>query len=67
MAILVSKFINNDSLGDDNTKEISDRIENIAELLNINYLTDMQNQIEKLNDILNKESNLIEQLCMLFL
>ena len=55
---LISKLIDDDSLREKNTKEISNRIENITELVNINYLTDMQNQIEKLNDILNKEPNL---------
>lgn len=55
---LISKLVNDDSLGRKSTEEISKKINNITELVNINYLTDMQNQIEKLNDILDKEQNL---------
>lgn len=53
---MISELTNEDDNISRNIKEISKRINNISDLININYLTDLQNQIKGLNKLVNEEN-----------
>src|SRR5690606_550242 len=50
---LISDLIKEKEGLPDNLEAISSKIKNITELVNINYLTDLQNQIKGLNSLIN--------------
>lgn len=52
---IMSELINKDSSVPRNVIEVSKKINNISELVNINYLTDLQNQIQSLNSLMTYE------------
>lgn len=52
---LISDLIDKENIDGDNGNEISKKIRNISELLNINYLTDLQAQVRSLNKLINIE------------
>lgn len=52
---LISDLIEKANIYENNQDEMSKKINNISELLNINYLTDLQTQIKSLNKLINIE------------
>lgn len=55
---LISELICKQSFDEKNRiDKISENIKNISELININYLTDLQNQIKSLKNIINSRYN----------
>lgn len=50
---LISELVKENNRSLDNLGAISTKINNITELVNLNYLTDLQNQIKGLNSIIN--------------